>query len=140
MARPRKKFDLGQVQLFGQMGLSGREMAALLRTTPETISHRMTERSSFFKAYELGLSTLKKSLRHAQIKSALGGNPSLLIWLGKQLLDQHEQPMVNVSATAISNSPVQIAEETKAELARVYNAVRERVETRRQSNNDALLP
>lgn len=29
-------------------------------------------------------------LRQAQIKTALGGNPTMLIWLGKQMLDQKE--------------------------------------------------
>jgi hypothetical protein len=40
-----------------------------------------------------GRESLKHSLRRAQIKTALGGNPTMLIWLGKQLLDQSDQPL-----------------------------------------------
>ena len=34
---------------------------------------------------------LKTRLRRAQITAALGGNPALLIWLGKQMLGQVEK-------------------------------------------------
>jgi hypothetical protein len=96
--RPRKKFDLKQIEAFGRLGLTGIEMASLLGTTNVTISHRMTdEKSEFFKAYQLGFSDLKKSIRRKQIAVALKGNTGLLIWLGKQLLDQHEQPTTAVS-------------------------------------------
>ena len=37
-----------------------------------------------------GRESLKHSLRRAQISVALGGNPTMLIWLGKQLLAQSD--------------------------------------------------
>lgn len=40
-----------------------------------------------------GRETLKQSLRKAQLQVALNGNPTMLIWLGKQYLGQSEQPM-----------------------------------------------
>ena len=40
-----------------------------------------------------GRESLKHSLRRAQIKVALGGNATMLIWLGKNLLGQSDQPL-----------------------------------------------
>jgi hypothetical protein len=47
-----------------------------------------------------GRESLKHSLRRAQIKTALSGNPTLLIWLGKQYLGQTDSPM-DASSTQI---------------------------------------
>lgn len=40
-----------------------------------------------------GRENLKQSLRQAQIKLALGGNATMLIWLGKNLLGQSDNPV-----------------------------------------------
>lgn len=40
-----------------------------------------------------GREALKQSLRRAQLSVALGGNPTMLIWLGKQYLSQSENPI-----------------------------------------------
>jgi hypothetical protein len=39
-----------------------------------------------------GRSETKQALRRAQIKLALGGNATMLIWLGKNILGQQESP------------------------------------------------
>ena len=39
-----------------------------------------------------GRSETKQALRRAQIKLALGGNATMLIWLGKNILGQQETP------------------------------------------------
>jgi hypothetical protein len=40
-----------------------------------------------------GRSETKQALRKAQIKLALSGNATMLIWLGKNILDQAESPL-----------------------------------------------
>jgi hypothetical protein len=40
-----------------------------------------------------GRESLKQSLRRAQIKLALSGNAVMLIWLGKNLLGQSDNPL-----------------------------------------------
>ena len=40
-----------------------------------------------------GRQQLKNSLRRAQLRVALDGNATLLIWLGKQILGQAENPV-----------------------------------------------
>jgi hypothetical protein len=39
-----------------------------------------------------GREDVKMSLRRAQLQLALNGNPTMLIWLGKQLLGQQDAP------------------------------------------------
>ena len=40
-----------------------------------------------------GQEETKQKLRHAQIKSALSGNATMLIWLGKNILGQSDSPL-----------------------------------------------
>jgi hypothetical protein len=40
-----------------------------------------------------GREALKQSLRRAQLTVALNGNPTMLIWLGKQYLGQSENTL-----------------------------------------------
>jgi len=90
--RPRIEFDLSQVEGFGQIGATATEIAAVLPASQSTIEHRMADRESdFSKAYQKGLGALKMSLRRKQIQLALAGNPTQLIWLGKQLLGQTDR-------------------------------------------------
>lgn len=51
-----------------------------------------TLRYNFAKELEKGRAETKQALRRAQIKLALGGNVTMLIWLGKNILGQSDQP------------------------------------------------
>lgn len=42
-----------------------------------------------------GRTETKQALRRAQLKSALEGNTTMLIWLGKNILGQSENPFAN---------------------------------------------
>ena len=55
-----------------------------------------TEIADFFGCSNVlkGRTDLKKRLRKAQIDAALGGNSTMLIWLGKQYLEQTEKSEV----------------------------------------------
>jgi hypothetical protein len=64
------------------------------------------EDSEFSKAYKKGFSSMKMKLSEAQVKTAIEEhNPTLLVWLGKQYLDQKDNPMpdedVNKNYTVI---------------------------------------
>lgn len=51
-----------------------------------------TLRYNFSGTMQKGREDLKQSLRMAQIKAALGGNVTMQIWLGKNLLGQSDNP------------------------------------------------
>jgi hypothetical protein len=40
-----------------------------------------------------GRESLKQSLRRAQLRVALSGNPTMLIWLGRNMLGQSDSPV-----------------------------------------------
>lgn len=52
-----------------------------------------TLRYNFSEELIKGRAALNMSLRRAQINTALSGNPTLLIWLGKQYLQQSDSPI-----------------------------------------------
>ena len=44
-------------------------------------------------------SETKSNLRRAQIKLAMSGNATMLIWLGKNILGQSDQPLGDINST-----------------------------------------
>ena len=63
------------------------------------IHNKDTLQYTFGDVIEKGREDLKMRLRQAQLKLALGGNAVMLIWLGKQILGQQDQPTTS-EATA----------------------------------------
>jgi len=61
---------------------------------------RETLKYNFSDLIAKGRSETKQALRRAQIKSALSGNTSMMIWLGKNILGQSDQP-INTSEEKI---------------------------------------
>ena len=90
--RPRIDFDLEVVEGLGRIGATIHEMAQILPASERTVSSRLAEREGdFSRAYERGRAWLATSLRRKQIQVALTGNTTMLIWLGKQLLQQRDR-------------------------------------------------
>lgn len=69
------------------MGCTDRDIAEWFDISESTLRYNF---SSFL---QRARSQLKQRLRQAQLKAAFDGNSALLIWLGKQYLDQREQPI-----------------------------------------------
>lgn len=98
--RPTLEFDLVEVEKLGMLGTTASEMAAWFNCGLRTIERRMAKPDGEFRrAYEKGFGRLKISIRRQQIESAKSGNVSMLIWLGKQLLDQADKREVKEEAT-----------------------------------------
>ena len=76
--------DLGKIQS------THSELAAVLGCHLDTVKDRLKNDAEFSAAYEKGLENGKSSLRRIQWKSALGGNTTMQIWLGKQYLLQRD--------------------------------------------------
>ena len=77
---PRDIYELASI------GCTDREIARWFDVDENTL------RYNFSDILEKGREDLKHSLRRAQIKSALGGNATMLIWLGKNILGQSDNP------------------------------------------------
>tara|TARA_X000001382_G_scaffold122171_1_gene104949 strand:- start:1101 stop:1469 length:369 start_codon:yes stop_codon:yes gene_type:complete len=66
---------------------SYKEMAEFFGINVETLKYNFSD------IIAKGRSETKQALRKAQIKLALSGNATMLIWLGKNILDQAESPL-----------------------------------------------
>ena len=89
--RPKSldKVDFKQVKLLGRFRATHETMAEHFDVCVRTIERYMKdEESKFCRVYKKAFAECKMSLAEAQINSALEGNPTLLIWLGKQHLNQ----------------------------------------------------
>lgn len=68
------------------IGSTDREIARWFDVNEDTL------RYNFKDSLAKGREDLSQSLRHAQLKLALSGNATMLIWLGKNLLGQSDNP------------------------------------------------
>tara|TARA_Y100000401_G_C8321697_1_gene225662 strand:+ start:1560 stop:1871 length:312 start_codon:yes stop_codon:yes gene_type:complete len=89
MARPKKyNIDTKQLEQLASFGCTNKEMAAFFSCTENILS------KSYSEFITKGRDKGKIRLRQMQWKAAEGGNVSMLIWLGKQVLAQTESPML----------------------------------------------
>lgn len=82
--------DPVQLGKLAEMCCSIEEVAAYFRTTVQTVRARI-KKDPLKTVWESGLARGRISLRRAQMQSALGGDRTMQIWLGKQLLDQKDK-------------------------------------------------
>jgi len=76
-----------EVYYLASLGCSTREIATWFQIPEETLKYNFYD--YILKAKE----ETKQKLRQAQIRLALGGNAVLLIWLGKNMLGQSDNPL-----------------------------------------------
>jgi hypothetical protein len=75
------------------LGCNNKEIATWFDINKDTLQY------TFGDIIEKAREDLKMRLRQAQLKLALGGNAVMLIWLGKQILGQTDQP-INTESNA----------------------------------------
>lgn len=95
---PKKKFypDLTHVENLAALSCTDNELAAVYEVCQKTIQREKQDNPSFAEAVERGRNRGKVSLRRKQMEAAQGGNVTMLIWLGKQLLGQSEKSDITV--------------------------------------------
>jgi len=87
MARPKKyNIDTEQVEKLAGLGCTNTEIASFFGCDESLIRKSYSE--FLIKGREKG----KIRLRQWQLRAAERGNVSMLIWLGKQILNQSESP------------------------------------------------
>lgn len=77
------------------------EICSLLKVTDKTLAKWCQKEYdlTFSEAFKKFSSGGKKSLRRAQWNSALSGNPTMMVWLGKQELGQRDKSEQTVDVT-----------------------------------------
>jgi hypothetical protein len=86
MGRPKKKLDEELVAGLASEGASNRDIAAILGCDHVTVANRFSPILTKKRAER------RLKLRKAQMDAALAGNATMLVWLGKNELDQADNP------------------------------------------------
>ena len=99
MGRPRKEIDWGIVETLCGLHCTRDEIAGALKISADTLEKRIRESYDLtFKAYfDQKSSNGKISLRRKQYEMAIAGDRVMLIWLGKQYLDQRDNRDMQIS-------------------------------------------
>ena len=84
-----KVIDPDEVYRLSTYGCTMEEMSDFFQIDRETLKY------NFLNYIRQGESGLRVRLRKKQIEIALDGNPTMLIWLGKNLLGQTDAPQAN---------------------------------------------
>lgn len=92
MARPRRAIDYDAVERLAHIQCTDEEIASVLDFTPEWFCKRKKLDKALVQALIKGREAGRESLRRMQYKAAENGNSTMLIWLGKQHLQQRDQP------------------------------------------------
>lgn len=115
MARPKKPIDENLVASLAEIHCTLEEIGAVVGCSRDTLERRFA--AIIKDAKDRG----KASLRRAQMKAALGGNVTMLIWMGKQLLEQRDKSPAEIEAEKQARSqPL-----TREDLAALVVAARE---------------
>ena len=110
--RPVMQFDIAEVEKLGKIGATYIEMAAWFDCSLRVIESRMgedeadLEKGKFKRAYKKGKGFLTMSIRRKQIDLAHGGNPTMLIWMGKQLLGQTDKLSTKNEVKVADTAPI----------------------------------
>ena len=93
--RPRIEVDMKQVEELASIGATQQEIASDLGISVDTLQRKR----GFAAVYKRGMDKGCLSLRHKQFNLAKGGDKTMLIWLGKQLLGQSDKREVRADMT-----------------------------------------
>lgn len=94
--RKPKEIPLVEIIKMGRLNATTEEMAGHFEVNEKTM-YRIMERKAYSDAFEKGLADFKLTLRRSQVLGAQAGNPTMLIWLGKQYLGQKDKPDSSMS-------------------------------------------
>lgn len=94
MARPTTPIDWEQVDRMCEIHCTGEEQASILGVDYDTLNAacKREHNKSFSEYFRQKASSGKMSLRRKQYTSAMDGNTTMLVWLGKNWLGQTDQP------------------------------------------------
>lgn len=95
VGRDKKIVPPKDVERLAQMGCKDSEIAEWFGVDENTL------RYNFSVELLKGKLALNQSLRQAQIRLALSGNATLLIWLGKNILGQSDSPLDSEANTPL---------------------------------------
>lgn len=118
MGRPRKKVDVQELLVNAAKGYTMPELGALMGVSEDTLQRR------FAVVIQRGRKLRDASLRKRQFDVAMGGNPSMLIWLGKQYLEQSDKNDIKAVVTHEYFDASSLTDEQLADAERLVESAR----------------
>ena len=91
MGRKAANIDEEQVRALARLGCTWDEIADVIQVSRTTFGKYLREKKSLREAYDRGLSEGDVSIRRAQYDAAMSGKSAMLIWLGKNRLNQTDR-------------------------------------------------
>jgi RNA binding exosome subunit len=93
MGRPIKDIDFKALDKLCEFQCTEIEAAGFFGVSVDTLERRVIEKTTltFADYFKQKRGSGKASLRRRQWQKAMTGNPTMLIWLGKQYLDQKDK-------------------------------------------------
>jgi hypothetical protein len=115
MARPKIVINWQQVDQMCAIHCTGEEQASILGVNYDTLNRacKREHKKSFADYFKQKSATGKMSLRRTQFTVANGGNPTMLIWLGKNWLNQNDNLPEPETAPPELNISFNVAEPQK---------------------------
>jgi hypothetical protein len=108
--RKRTDIDFEKAEKMAQILCTQSEISAVLGVPLSDLEHN----PEFQRIHKRGLESGRASLRRSQYLAATGGNPTMLIWLGKQYLGQRDKNDIEMSGK--DGAPIKT--ETKIDLTK----------------------
>lgn len=106
--RPKLEIDWDLAGQLCELHCTGEEIAGVLGVSYDTLERNIRQNfgTGFAEYFAQKSAGGKISLRRRQFEAAESGNVTMLIWLGKQLLNQKERASVDTTSSDGSMSPV----------------------------------
>ncbi len=97
--RPKKQIDQKQFEKLCGLQCTLEELCCYFDCNTDTIEKwcKKTYHKNFSEVFKLKRGNGKISLRRKQFEVAMDGNPTMLIWLGRNILNQTDKIEVDVS-------------------------------------------
>lgn len=97
MGRPKIQIDKDSFEKLCGLWCSKVDIASYLNCSEDTLERwiKTTYNETFAVIYQQKSAAGRNSLRRKQYEIAMGGNVTMLIWLGKQHLDQKDKQEIN---------------------------------------------
>lgn len=97
--RPKKILtDEGKrvIEQLARVQCTDEEIASVVGCSVDVLTNK-NNKKAFAEAKEKGIQSGKASLRRLQYKAAEAGNPTMLVWLGKQYLGQTDKQEIETN-------------------------------------------